>query len=407
LQTRVAGLKAERDRWNNEAQRLRERRAGLQDRLNNSGPAEQAAHKDVEEKELAVQRIENADTPEWADEARRRYRDTRRQHDAATVIKNYMSQREGDETKLRNAQDELNKLQLLYQKDFEFYIPSVPDDDDRVAPYLRELARLEATELPRYRNEIAQAKHEAEIEFRENFIHELRDRIRGAKRQLDNINEALKAVPFASTTYQFKSAPAPRYLKFYNLIVQQDSESLGLPLLEGGFLDEHQDVVDELFRMLTSQIPGVAAEEVEHLRDYRYYLTYDIDLHYSDGHKASFNQIGRSQSGGKTQTPFYVTVVAAFAQLYHVQEPHLSDTARIIVFDEAFSKMDGQHIASALALMRTYDLQVITATPPGKYDDLAPYMETCLSIVRSGFTASIEPFYNREAERLVWERVAK
>ena len=396
LQAEVKRLRIGRDEWNEQVRELSEERGRIQSTLSSLQESEGQLRAYLAEKEQAANDITSAESAVWVEEATRRYTEARRQYSADELRTVYTRQRDGYQRRLDKAQEELHGRQLVFQTNYDF-MPKANTGADDMEPYRQELARLQATELPRHQQEIAAAKAEAEVEFRENFIHQLREMIRTAQSKLDEINGALKQVKFPGTTYRFMSGPNPFYQRFYDLIMQQGSERMGLPLLEGGFYDAHKDVIDELFGLLTSQAAGVATTELENLCDYRRYLTYDIELRYDDGQTARFSKVGRSQSGGKTQTPYYVTMVAAFAQLYHVHEPHLGDTARLIVFDEAFNKMDEQHTESALDLMRRYQLQVVTATPPSKMNSIVPYMDTCLSVVRAGSVASVEPFYNRLA----------
>jgi uncharacterized protein YPO0396 len=88
-------------------------------------------------------------------------------------------------------------------------------------------------------------------------------------------------------------------------------------------------------------------------------------------------------------------MVAAFAQLYHVGDSRHDDTARLIVFDEAFNRMDRENTESALELMRRYKLQVITATPPKRYDEIAPHVQTSIYVERVGECVWATPYYKR------------
>jgi len=57
------------------------------------------------------------------------------------------------------------------------------------------------------------------------------------------------------------------------------------------------------------------------------------------------------KSGGETQTPFYVAMLASFAQLYHINDRKWN-CSRLIIFDEAFSKMDGERIRESIQLLK-------------------------------------------------------
>ena len=77
-------------------------------------------------------------------------------------------------------------------------------------------------------------------------------------------------------------------------------------------------------------------------------LAYDIRIHYPNGDRALLSQINAKKSGGETTTPFYVAMAASFAQAYRLNQPRASDTIRLAMFDEAFSKMDTARTASSI-----------------------------------------------------------
>jgi uncharacterized protein YPO0396 len=137
-----------------------------------------------------------------------------------------------------------------------------------------------------------------------------------------------------------------------------------------------------LFERLTAKDEGDASVELRELPDYRNYLQYDIRIHYPGGDRALLSQINAKKSGGETTTPFYVAMAASFAQAYRLNQPRASDTIRLAMFDEAFSKMDTARTASALQFMREAGLQVLLATPPDKSGALLPHVDAVRTVVR-------------------------
>ena len=94
----------------------------------------------------------------------------------------------------------------------------------------------------------------------------------------------------------------------------------------------------------------------------------------------------KKKSGGETQTPFYIAVLASFAQLYHVNdEGEMGNTLRLIIFDEAFSKMDRGRMTEAIKLLRKFSLQVILrvilSAPYDKIPDISPLVDETLIVL--------------------------
>lgn len=99
------------------------------------------------------------------------------------------------------------------------------------------------------------------------------------------------------------------------------------------------------------------------------------------------------KSGGETQTPFYISVLASFAYLYRVNEPgELSNSARLIIFDEAFSKMDSGRIKESIKLLRRFGLQAIVSAPSDKVGDISPLVDETLVVLRGKNNSQVQLF---------------
>jgi uncharacterized protein YPO0396 len=106
------------------------------------------------------------------------------------------------------------------------------------------------------------------------------------------------------------------------------------------------------------------------------------------------------KSGGEMQTPFYIAVLASFVQLYRVGRDKTPNTLRLIIFDEAFSKMDGERIIQSIGLLRRFDFQVIFAAPPDKVPDIAALADRNLCVLRECRKTRVRAFDPRRLERL-------
>ena len=82
--------------------------------------------------------------------------------------------------------------------------------------------------------------------------------------------------------------------------------------------------------------------------------------------KIRLSRMIKKNSGGEGQNPLYVALLASFAQAYRINlSPKLerNPTIRLVVLDEAFSKMDAEKVASCIELIRGLGFQaIISAT---------------------------------------------
>ena len=312
-------------------------------------------------------------------EVEQEYGRRRERQPLETVLAN-AARYEGDyESAEGRSRDRLREAKQAYSLQYDFGY----DDQEDAGRYLAERDKFTRSELPQYEGRIADQRALAEQELVENFIHRLREQVEEARQQLDYLNATLRDLRFGGERFEFITRPAPGLRPVYEMIL--DSQSvLGASLFESDFRQRHQAGWDLLFQRLTARAEEQPAPdgELRQLQDYRNYLEYDIRIHYANGDRALLSQINAKKSGGETTTPFYVAMAASFAQAYRLNQPGPTDTIRLALFDEAFSKMDTARTASALQFMRDIGLQVILATPPDKSGALLPFVDAVRTVVR-------------------------
>lgn len=278
----------------------------------------------------------------------------------AEIIRNAETTARNYETRAANEMQRLTEEATRYNTQFQF--AARPEADE--ARYGEELQRLAATELPRYREQVAAAQREAEEELREHVLHRLREHILGARQQLERINDALERLEFRGEHYRFRAQPSEDARDFYDLITEAPQHLGGGSLYQSRFYEEHRATFDRFYDLLIRDPRSSGEmEERERLVDYRRYLDYDIEVTHADGRTSRLSRIVNQTSGGETQTPFYLTIAASFVQLYGIGERTGRPVARLVVFDEAFSKMDQDRIGATLELFQHFNLQIVTATP--------------------------------------------
>ena len=74
-------------------------------------------------------------------------------------------------------------------------------------------------------------------------------------------------------------------------------------------------------------------------------------------------------SGGEGQNPKYVALLAGFAMLY-MQQSNRDSKIRLVLLDEAFSKMDKERSEVCLKYARELELQLIVCVPDERLQSL-------------------------------------
>jgi uncharacterized protein YPO0396 len=161
--------------------------------------------------------------------------------------------------------------------------------------------------------------------------------------------------------------------------------------MEEGLFSQLVDPVErkaaeDLFnRILNSSLDS---KELRDICDYRTYFHYDIRIRETDNLDAdgnpvvlSLSKVLKEKSGGESQTPYYVAIAASFYRFYKARP---ENTVRLVIFDEAFNRMDDERIGKILAFYNDLNLQIITSVPPEKIEAIGPYMDRINVISRSG-----------------------
>jgi uncharacterized protein YPO0396 len=134
-------------------------------------------------------------------------------------------------------------------------------------------------------------------------------------------------------------------------------------------------------------------QNVVKFTDYRTYLNFDMLVTKGEGKSYSLAKNIKKQSGGETQTPFYVSILASFSQLYRIrQEDSFGNCIRLVIFDEAFSKMDSTRIIESIKILKNFGLQVILSAPSEKISDLAKLVDKTLVVTRQNSRSFVDNF---------------
>lgn len=273
------------------------------------------------------------------------------------------------------------------------------NDNDEFA---EEMHLLEESELPKYRQKIKAARESAMEQFQNDFLAKLKSSIDQVQAQVKNLNKALKQAQFGTDRYQFRVDRNPDYAEYYDMIMAPELMAGDAGLFAFPFQQKYGKLIEELFsRIATSDDTQLNArrqselkQNIELYTDFRTYLKFDLETTDQNGAKQLLSQTLNTKSGGETQTPFYIAVLASFAQLYQVNNLSglANNTVRLVVFDEAFNKMDSDRIIESVRLLRKMHLQAIICTPPDKLQDIMPLADRTLLVSKHKYKMHVIPY---------------
>ena len=247
--------------------------------------------------------------------------------------------------------------------------------------FASELEVWRESRLPGYLERIGEAKQKALKQLAEDVVFRLRENLLLVRRQIDELNRALKDVPFGSERYQFTVEIDPAHKQFHDLVM--DAGRFEKESLFGTSALSAPELTATLGHLLDRLVEAEAREvktELEAKADYREYFNYDLKILHADGRYSLYDRVSGDKSGGETQTPYYIAVLASMYRLYMSRSRDGQPTCGVVLLDEAFGKMDEWRIGATLTFARRLGLQLVLATPKERSELVAPKVERSLLI---------------------------
>lgn len=266
----------------------------------------------------------------------------------------------------------------------------------------KELDNLEGIRLPEYIEKIRDSKEKAYGQFRDDFIAKIKSNIESVSQQIDELNASLKQSVFGTDRYRFEKKPRLEYKGYYDMIMDPMlMDTGGWNVASQSFNEKYQKEIGELFQLLILNETNVSAERraeyeksIRKFTDYKTYLVFDLVVTDEQGEEQRLSKTLLKKSGGETQIPFYIALLASFSQVCRIRSKNQNNTIRVIILDEAFSKMDGERIRESIHLLRRFGLQAVFSAPPEKIPDIAPLVDRNIAVYkdsRHSFTRNFDP----------------
>lgn len=274
----------------------------------------------------------------------------------------------------RRAQNGFHK----FLKDYDIASP-LGEDADNVAMLswlvLRE-HKLEQNELRPHKEEVEKARESMEYALKEDLLNKLSDKFKQLKSQLRVLNKRLEDHKFVGMRYHFAERVDPRLSRLHALAERIS----GSP--EQG-LETQTESGSTAFREAMEQIEEILdkTSDTAFLEDYRNYYTFELIMRGADGVETNLSRRTRKGSGGQKQAPYYVAIAAAMASVYYPGSRNdTPDGMGLVVFDEAFNRLDIPNTQAILRFYKALNLQVVVAAPEEKRMSFLEVMDTIVSV---------------------------
>ncbi len=304
-------------------------------------------------------------------------------------------------TETAEAQEELrSRARMQFMKAFPTYDFGGMEKDNTVYDEL--LKRCKSDFEPKYKAEFDRQYSFIYRMLRENVIAAIHGEIKAAKRHRREINAMLAQIRFSDSIYQIDILPAEdENRQFYEMLTAEELD-LKTP---GPDIDGQVSLGDDVFyqkyekqlKHLTDKFmppreadPAARAshkKDMAKYADYRTYLKFCMYEQVRDGNgnirKNYVDDMAGGDSGGEGQNPKYVALFAGFAMLY-MQQGSRDTKIRLVLLDEAFSKMDKERSEVCLRYARQLDLQLVVCVPDERLASLIRNVDCVYAFRRAG-----------------------
>lgn len=210
--------------------------------------------------------------------------------------------------------------------------------------------------------------------FKREFVLNIYETARDARRDIGEINKELRKLQFA-TKYQFDVkllndtsdyAKILRYAEYLQETNNMADGQLTLTGLMGYESDEVETREREIRDIINKIIDHNDMAEIRRFADYRNYMSYEIIINNEEVKDGKLSKQVGYNSGAGTQIPYTLILSAALSMLYNVRV----NSVRLIFIDEPFEKMSDRNIKLMLDFFKNQNFQVIFCAPPNKLESI-------------------------------------
>jgi uncharacterized protein YPO0396 len=321
--------------------------------------------------------------PSLVEKMRETYDVMRQKSDSAVVIQPVTVRDMGTELENRY-QKALIDQQLTYCKmagmDMSRYGPSY------IGWYRDEYRTVANVKIEEAQTRLGEQKEKLESAFMNDFVAEINERVRGARREIDAINRELRTLPFGRDTYRFVLKEKADRTVFFRICrgLEKYMDNTEYYMSTDRRDEEMEHDIQEFMTRIMEE------EDETEYTDYRKYFTYDMEITSRQGGEAIQSELSRKQgsaSGGEKQTPYFIILAASLLQCY----PKNTECARLAFIDEAFSALSRERIEQMVRYFEENGFQVIYAAPPEKISSIGAFIPSTVSLVMTGrYTNAVE-----------------
>ncbi|MEG4485818.1 SbcC/MukB-like Walker B domain-containing protein [Microcoleus sp. D2_18a_B4] len=322
----------------------------------------------------------------------------------AEVKESYQSQI-NDASKLTSSLERsIDKQMDSYKREYPEETTNVDASLEALPEFKKMLARIEGDDLPAHEQKFKELLDRQISDAISNFNDLLEDWKSEIEQKIYEINQSLKVIEYTDSTYiqvqseinrdnqikEFKNQL--KVLCYRDVGVEQTSEA------DEASFEKIKDLIDRL---------KSDKRWTEKVTDVREWLNFSVSVKNKDDHtQKEYYSDSSGKSGGQKAKLAYTILASAIAHQFGlVQDKTKSESFRLVVIDEAFSKLDEENAKYAMELFKQLNLQLLVVTPKDKIYVVEDYVGSAYYVENSR-EENDSKVYNISLEKLRLKQMA-
>ncbi|WP_377476992.1 MAG: SbcC/MukB-like Walker B domain-containing protein [Microcoleus anatoxicus] len=298
--------------------------------------------------------------------------------------------KESYQTRISAANNKLNSLRNSIEKQMSSYKWGYPAETvnvdasvDFIPEFKLMLEKIEEDDLPtqeqRFKKLLDEKIHSAISNFKDTLEYWESD----IKDNIDNLNQSLKMIEYTPLTYiqvQWEPNGENGIKEFKNLLKK------GLCYADVG-VERTPEADEASFEKIKDLIDRLKSDErwTARVTDVRNWLNFSVSVkNKADDTEKEYHSDSSGKSGGQKAKLAYTILASAIAyQFGLIQDEIKSQSFRLVVIDEAFSKLDEANARYAMDLFKQLNLQLLVVTPKDKIQVVENYVGSAYYVENS------------------------
>ncbi|WP_333294644.1 ATP-binding protein [Microcoleus sp. CZ3-B4] len=290
------------------------------------------------------------------------------------VKESYQGRISDANNKLNSLRNSIEKKMMSYKGGYPAETANVDASVEFIPEFKGMLEKIERDDLPTQEQRFKKLLDEKINSAIYNFKDTLEEWESDIKDNIYDLNQSLKMIEYTPFTYiQVQCEPngENQIKEFKNLLKK------GLCYADVG-VERTSEADEASFKKIKELIDRLQSDEkwTARVTDVRNWLNFSVSVkNKTDDTEKEYHSDSSGKSGGQKAKLAYTILASAIAyQFGLVQDKTKSESFRLVVIDEAFSKSDEANARYAMNLFKQLNLQLLVVTPKDKIPVVEHYV---------------------------------